>query len=762
MVLTLPPSDKHPVLLLRYSPNTPSKLLSFVQDRLKEAGLLVVTKSEERDGEPTVWGIGILQSFLEKQAEIIGLPKVVHSKGNGTETGTGKSSVPDVVVMESFVASCRHDFVLHPSATPTAKSGSTSLFPLSSFDDEELFTASDRARLAFTLWENLPILPIGKTSSNLSRCLDNGADDEERRKKRENRLMKSTLSGLKRHQLTGNIEAVNSDPVEPVELLCHALEKEGYLELATPAHHRPTASSLSCAALDPRTSFCTLFRGMRDYYGEEVAFYFAFADRYRCSLLLPGMSGLLIYAWRTFWTGKDVDNCRITPLHGFITFVWAITFLRSWEREEYRLAQEWGTYDVEKMKKTTFRSDFRGVPRICPITGESKPYFRKRLRFLRYIVSIIVTILLLCGTFWIMILSLNLQGLIRANNLWGSGKGGKDEWVHPFHYPLLSVYAEEGNLFDTLSTWRYLIPVLFHSIAISAMNAGYRRVAERLTKWENHETHIDYGNSLVLKRFLFEAFDAYIVLFYLAFYERDFQKLRAGLVTLFNVDVFRRTTVECILPFIQQKIGSNLSRSSGQVATKKKDDDAVVTDFDDGKHLLNESHRDEYDNFDDYIETIVQFGYITLFATAYPLAPLVALVANSIELRGDCWKLSNVCLRPKSVPSHCAGRTYTSLLATVVWMSAFTNCFIFAFTSRQMATWLPQYFVIDEGTGDHYPAQGKGWIVVATIFGIERVLLGLGLVIRLLMPSVPGTVKEIRGRIEYLKVLENQTLHRER
>ena len=345
MALILPPPNIHPLLLLRYSPNTPSKLLGFIQERLLEAGLLVVTTREERgDGDEvtTVWGIGILQRVLEEQAEIIGLPKVVHSKGNGTETGTGKSSVPDVVVMESFVVSCRHDFVLQPTTAPTVKSGSTSLFPLSSFDHEELFTASDRARLAFTLWENLSILPIGKTSTNLSRCLDNGADDEERRKKRQNRRRRSALSGLKRHQLTGQVKTVNSDRVEPGELLCSALEKEGYLELATPAHHRPTASLLSYAALDPRTSFSTVISGIRDYYGEEVAFYFAFADRYRRSLLLPGMSGLLIYAWRTFWTGKDVDNCRITPLHGFITFVWAMTFLRSWEREEHCLAQEWG------------------------------------------------------------------------------------------------------------------------------------------------------------------------------------------------------------------------------------------------------------------------------------------------------------------------------------------------------------------------------------------------------------------------------------
>ena len=41
------------------------------------------------------------------------------------------------------------------------------------------------------------------------------------------------------------------------------------------------------------------------------------------------------------------------------------------------------------------------------------------------------------------------------------------------------------------------------------MNKLYRRVAEKLTDWENHETKIGHENSLIIKRFLFEAFDAY-------------------------------------------------------------------------------------------------------------------------------------------------------------------------------------------------------------------------------------------------------------
>ena len=48
-------------------------------------------------------------------------------------------------------------------------------------------------------------------------------------------------------------------------------------------------------------------------------------------------------------------------------------------------------------------------------------------------------------------------------------------------------------------------------------------------------------------------------------------------------------------------------------------------------------------------------GYITLFASAYPLAAAISVLANFAELRSDSIKLARVFQKPRVRPSaHCA------------------------------------------------------------------------------------------------------------
>ena len=37
--------------------------------------------------------------------------------------------------------------------------------------------------------------------------------------------------------------------------------------------------------------------------------------------------------------------------------------------------------------------------------------------------------------------------------------------------------------------------------------------------------------------------------------------------------------------------------------------------------------------FEEYLEIVIQFGFITIFVAAFPLAPLFALINNILEIR---------------------------------------------------------------------------------------------------------------------------------
>ena len=57
--------------------------------------------------------------------------------------------------------------------------------------------------------------------------------------------------------------------------------------------------------------------------------------------------------------------------------------------------------------------------------------------------------------------------------------------------------------------------------------------------------------------------------------------------------------------------------------------------------------RLQYDGtFEDYLEMFIQFGYVILFSSAFPLAALCALLNNVIEIRSDAFKLCAIFQRP--------------------------------------------------------------------------------------------------------------------
>lgn len=69
---------------------------------------------------------------------------------------------------------------------------------------------------------------------------------------------------------------------------------------------------------------------------------------------------------------------------------------------------------------------------------------------------------------------------------------------------------------------------------------------------------------------------------------------------------------------------------------------------------------------------VIQFGFITLFVASCPLAPLLALCNNIMEIRVDAWKFTTQFRRPVAAKARNIG-AWEEILNSVAVLSVVTN-----------------------------------------------------------------------------------------
>ena len=391
-------------------------------------------------------------------------------------------------------------------------------------------------------------------------------------------------------------------------------------------------------------------------YGSEVALYFGWMDHLRSSLMVPGAVGLLLYAHKaTSLTLSEmrkaeclteapwycpllppqeytVDDDPWLPVFSVFIVLWAAAFVATWKQKQNEYAWNFGLN--------------QGAISLEKLHSHEEPVPPSLFTVLTtYGLSVIVTAGMLALAFGAMVCSLNLQGYIK-DQLWTE---------RYFYIKPLAELAEEGQIFDPLQTGRALfgfeeatgvylfplVPVIGHVVVILTLNTIYKTVAEWLTSIEPHSEEAAAERSMQLKRFFFEAFDCYIALFYLAFVQCDVRRLRTELISIYTIDSFRRVFSEAVLPYLLQ---SQSRRSHAKARKSNKDLSDDKTDCDEVVEYLE---LDEYESFDDYLEMVIAFGYVVLFASAFPLAAPLTLVCLWVERASDLWKMGHV-LRRKS------------------------------------------------------------------------------------------------------------------
>ncbi len=143
----------------------------------------------------------------------------------------------------------------------------------------------------------------------------------------------------------------------------------------------------------------------------------------------------------------------------------------------------------------------------------------------------------------------------------------------------------------------------------------------------------------------------------------------------------------------------------------------------------------------DYNELLIQFGYVVLFAPAFPMASTVSFFSNITENSGDGAKLLLETQRPEYAGAESIG-TWQSMFRLFAIIGVITNSLIIGFTSHELR----------DLTGNDFSALERLIIVVV----MEHMILVIQFVMSVFVPDVPGWLRQIQVRTHAIRKIEDE------
>uniref|UniRef100_A0A3Q3WCA1 Anoctamin n=1 Tax=Mola mola TaxID=94237 RepID=A0A3Q3WCA1_MOLML len=512
---------------------------------------------------------------------------------------------------------------------------------------------------------------------------------------------------------------------EEVFTAAYPLHEGGFQLLTTPAHPQCLGLRQILYAYWAKWSCWKSYQPLdhiREYFGEKIALYFAWLGFYTGWLLPASLVGTVIFLvgfwlmvndvpamevcnsgnslimcplcnicsyWNyssicvTYKAGILFDNGGTVFFSVFIS-LWAVTFLEYWKRCCAGLVHRWDCSEFQDIEERP-RPEFTAMAPMTmrnPVTGMEEPYFPENKRLNRT----------LTGGMAIMI-SVVLMFLIA---------------IILYRSILQIVIYNSTNSFDSFSAARIasISGSVLNLLVILMLSKFYTALAHILTRWEMHRTQSKFEDMFILKVFIFQFVNFYSSPVYIAFFKGRFIGYPGNYNSLFGVRnedcgaggclielaqellviMVGKQLINNVQEFICPKLKSWWRKRKISPRLKEEKDEEAQGEINEKKEVEVSPWEEDYELlvceglFSEYLEMVIQFGFITIFVAACPLAPLFALVNNWVEIRLDAQKFVSEYRRPVVERAQDVG-IWFPIMQFITLIAVFSNAFLIAFTS---------------------------------------------------------------------------------
>jgi len=384
---------------------------------------------------------------------------------------------------------------------------------------------------------------------------------------------------------------------------------------------------------------------VKAYFGEKVALYFAFVGHVNSWLMAPAVFGLLVYVNMASDGTYTVES---QMFFGVFLAVWSTFLLEFWKRREKTLVMMWGMTGFEEEEAD--RPEFEGEEVPSPVNGEDDMFFpeTERLKAMGKTTAALAGILVVVTGVFASVFALGA-----FLNLNGSSIGS----------------LNDNGVFDLAQ----LLPYMVCAAVIMVGSRLFEKVAVSLSDLENHRTDTQYEDAVIAKTFVFEFFNSYSACFYIIFLKAyaPNDACVGGCIRelhyLMGCIFFSIIMVQCTL----QVVGP-IRNSAARAAEEKEGADPGKQLSAIERQFLLEEYDPMFGSFKHFKDIAIQFGYATLFSTAFPLAPALAFVSTYFEIRVDAWVLLQKSRRVVPTGAEDIG-TWQSVFECLASVAVITN-----------------------------------------------------------------------------------------
>jgi Calcium-activated chloride channel len=222
---------------------------------------------------------------------------------------------------------------------------------------------------------------------------------------------------------------------------------------------------------------------------------------------------------------------------------------------------------------------------------------------------------------------------------------------------------------------------------------------------------------------------------------RDYARLASSIRTILITELLIGNVKEVVIPIYMAKRKKKAKAAEALTKLKAENPDLDESECVVDPRLVEDPIFDQlelepYDDvFSDYFELVRQFSQITLFAAAFPLGALLALLNNFVEIYSDLYKLVNT--RRRASPRRALNiGGWIRAFECISVISIITNLGIITVTANFADS------VIGRGSSK---TEEYFWMVV-----IEHALLASRFILMGTFEGIPSWVRDQRAKERYL------------